>query len=87
MTLYLYNIGETVPRIIIEHVSAYSTDRIITEEGETFGPLAEDVEFSATPDCSGTLRAEWSMNHPTMKVRLEEVEALLAGLLFGGVTE
>ena len=37
-----------------------------------------------TADCSETLRADWRRDHPSAEERMEELEALVAGLLFGG---
>ena len=86
MTLYLYRIGEAVPCLTIEHAVSY-TDAEVTAviNGETvvYTPLAEDCELSTKQDCSETLRADWRSAHPSVQIRIEELEALMAALLFG----
>lgn len=84
MNLYLYRMGETAPLLEIEDVAEYTADAVVTETGETYGPLAEDCELSSVPECTETLRADYRTAHPTQETRLEELEELMAALLFGG---
>lgn len=84
MTLYLYKTGTRVPALTIEHVTSYTDSRAVTEDGAVYGPFAEDAELSSLPDCSEALRAKWRAGHPSQEERMEELEALVAGLLFGG---
>ena len=84
MTLYLYKMGTATPTLTIENVESYTDNRVVTTEGEVYGPLAECFELSSLPDCSESLRAAWTAQNPPAEARLAEVEALLAGLLFGG---
>lgn len=84
MTLYLYEIGANVPKLTIEHVVSYTDQEVVTAEGRVLGPLADGVELSAKPDCSGTLRADWREGNPSQERRIEELEALMAEMLFGG---
>lgn len=87
MTLYLYKTGTGTPEITMEDAVSYTADRVVTADGTVYGPFAEDCELSATADCAGTLRADWRRDNPTAEARLEELEALMAGLLFGGEAE
>lgn len=87
MNLYLYRMGEQAPLLEIENVVEYTADAVVTEFGETYGPLAEDCELSSVPECTETLRADYRMAHPTQETRLEELEELMAGLMFGGEGE
>lgn len=84
MTLYLYKIGTSAPLLTLEDVASYTADQAVTEDGAVYGPFAGDCELSSLPDCSETLRADWRRTHPTQEDRMEELEALMAGLLFGG---
>ena len=84
MNLYLYRMGETTPLLEIEDVAEYTADAVVTSSGETYGPLAEDCELSSVPECTETLRADYRAAHPTQETRLEELETLVAALLFGG---
>lgn len=59
MNLYIYKIGTNVPVLTIEDAVSYTDNRVETGTGAVFSPLAEDCELSATPDCTGTLRADW----------------------------
>ena len=59
MTLYLYKIGTSVPVLTIEDAVSYTDNEIRTADGTVYSPLADDVELSLTPDCAGTLRADW----------------------------
>lgn len=84
MTLYVYKTGTDVPVLTIENAVSYTDSRAETADGGVYGPFAEDVELSSLPDCSETLRADWRGDHPSAEERMEELEALVAGLLFGG---
>lgn len=59
MTLCLYKIGENGPTLTIEDVVSYTDNEVRTADGAVYSPLAEGYELSATPDCTGTLRADW----------------------------
>lgn len=87
MKLYLYNIERKTPVLTLEDAVSYTANQVVTADGTVYGPFAEDCELSATEDCAGTLRADWRRDHPTAETRLEELEALMAGLLFGGEAE
>ena len=87
MTLYLYRIGTEVPILTIENVQNYTADSVTAEDGAVYRPLAEDYELSGKADCSETLRADYRAAHPTQETRLEELEELVAALLFGGEGE
>lgn len=88
MTLYLYRIGSAVPVLTIENVQGYTAERVMAldEAGNAvvYTPLAEDCELSRKADCSEALRAAYRAAHPDEKTRLEELEALVAELLYGG---
>lgn len=84
MTLYLYRTGTVVPALTMEHVESYTDSRAVTEDGTVYGPFGADCELSSLPDCSETLRADWRRAHPSQEARMEELEALVAELLFGG---
>ena len=86
MTLYLYQTGAHAPVLALEHMVSYTADQVVTEAG-CYGPLAEGCELSATPDCSGTLRADYRRDYPSAETRLEDLETLVAELLFGGDAE
>lgn len=83
MTLYLYRIGTPVPLVTMENVVSYTDMEVVTTEG-TYAPLDEGCELSKTADCTGTLRADWRAAHPSDRIRIEELEAVVADLLFGG---
>lgn len=91
MTQYLYRIGTSVPVLTIENVQSYTADSVMavdaTGNSVVYAPLAEDCELSSKVDCSETLRADWRAAHPSDKTRIEELEALMAELLFGGESE
>ena len=87
MNLYLYRLGENVPILEIEDVTDYTEDTVTTKTGGTYGPLAEDCELSSVPECTETLRADWRKRCPSQETRLEELETLVAALLFGGEGE
>ena len=83
MDLYLYRIGTVEPLLRFEKVLSYTDSRVVTEDG-VYEPLAENSELSFLPDCSETLRADWRAENPTQEHRIEDLEELVAGLLFGG---
>lgn len=84
MKLYLYKTGTSVPELTIENAASYTDREVVTAGGEVLGPLAEDMELSETADCTGTLRADWREANPSQERRIEELETLMAELLFGG---
>lgn len=84
MNLYLYRLGESTPLLEIEDVKDYTADTVTRKSGETYGPLAADCELSSVPECTETLRADWRKRCPSQETRLEELEELVAGLMFGG---
>ena len=84
MTLYLYKTGTVWTVLTLENVVSYTTDQAAAADGSVYGPFADDCELSATPDCTGTLRADWREAHPSQETRMDELEALVAALLFGG---
>lgn len=84
MTLYLYKIGTVVPVLTIENAASYTDSNVVTEDGTIYGPFAEGYELSGKEDCSETLRADWRSANPAMQTRIEELEELMAELLFGG---
>lgn len=84
MNLYIYKIGTNIPALTIEDAAAYTADQVTAADGAVYSPLAEDCELSSLPDCSEALRAKWRREHPSAEERVEELEALVAGLLFGG---
>jgi len=83
MTLYLYKTGTNAPVMTIENVISCTDSEARTEEGAVYGPFPEDVELSSLPDCSEALRSDWRRAHPSQEERMEELETLMAGLLFG----
>lgn len=83
MKLYLYDRESGSILLELDNVVSYTDHAVLTEEG-VCGPLAENCELSETADCAGTLRADWRRDHPSAETRLEELEALMAALLFGG---
>ena len=91
MTLYLYKTGTGTPVLTIENAQSYTADSVtaLDEAGNSvvYAPLAEDCELSSKADCSETMRADWRAAHPSDKTRIEELEALVAALLFGGEGE
>ena len=84
MTLYLYKTGTGTPVLAMENAVSYTGSQVVTEDGTVYGPFAPDCELSSKPDCSETLRAQWRAAHPSPEERVEELEALMAELLFGG---
>lgn len=87
MTLYLYKTGTNVPVLTIEDVQSCTADAVTAADGTVYAPLAEDCELSSKADCSETLRADWREEHPDEGTRLDELEMLVAELLFGGEGE
>ena len=83
MKLYLYDTRTKKVLAEIEGVESYTDSQVVTPDG-TYSPLAEHCELSATPDCTETLRADWRSAHPSAETRIEELEALMAEVLFGG---
>ena len=83
MNLYLYNTADKTSLLKLEDVLSYTDSQVVTASG-VYAPLAEGWELSKTPDCAQTLRADWHRNNPDTATRLEELEALMAELLFGG---
>ena len=87
MTLYLYKTGTNVPVLTIEDVQSCTADAVTAADGTVYAPLAEDCELSSKADCSETLRADWREEYPDEGTRLDELEMLVAELLFGGEGE
>ena len=91
MTLYLYHIGTAAPLLRLERVQSYTAERVtaLDEAGNAvvYAPLAEDCELSSKADCSEALRAAWREANPDGKTRLDELEELVAALLYGGEGE
>ena len=91
MTLYLYKIGSSSLVLTIENVQGYTAERVtaLDEAGNAvvYAPLVEDCELSSRADCSETLRAAWREVNPDGETRLDELEELVAALLYGGEEE
>ena len=84
MTLYIYKIGTDQPVLTVENAQSYTADSVTAADGTVYKPLAEDYELSGRADCSETLRADYRAAYPTQETRLEELEELVAALMFGG---
>ena len=93
MTLYVYKIGTDTPALTVENAQSYTADSILAADGAVYAPLAEGYELSGRADCSQTLRANYRTAHPTQETHyglpvvdksLEELEELVAALMFGG---
>ena len=88
MTLHLYRIGTEVPVLTIENVQNYTADSVTAKNAEgnpiVYSPLAADCELSSKVDCSETLRADYRAANPDDKTRMDELETLMAELLYGG---
>lgn len=84
MTLYLYKLWTNTPMLTIENARSYTADSVTVEDRAVYRPLTEDYELSGRADCSQTLRANYRTAHPTQETRLEELEELVAALMFGG---
>ena len=87
MTLYLYKLGTNAPALTIKNARSYTADSVTAADGAIYRPLADDCELSGKADCSETLRADYRAAHPTQETRLEELETIVAALLFGGEGE
>lgn len=91
MTLYLYKIGSSSLVLTIENVQGYTADSVTAKNAEgnpiVYSPLAADCELSSKADCSETLRAAWREANPDGETRLDELEELVAALLYGGEEE
>ena len=91
MTLYLYHIGTAAPLLRLERVQSYTAERVtaLDEMGNAvvYAPLTEDCELSSKADCSEALRAAWREANPDGETRLDELEELVAALLYGGEGE
>ena len=91
MTLYLYKTGTSAPVLTIENAQSYTADAVtaLNTDGMavTYAPLAADCELSSKADCSETLRAAWRAANPDNRTRIEELEELVAELLYGGEDE
>lgn len=87
MTLYLYKIGANTPALTVKNARSYTADSVTAEDGAVYKPLAEDYELSGKADCSESLRADYRATHPSQETRLEDLETLVAELLFGGEGE
>ena len=87
MTLYVYKIGTNIPVLTVENAQSYTADSVTAADGVIYRPLADDCELSGKADCSETLRANYRAAHPTQETRLEELEELVALLMFGGEGE
>lgn len=83
MDLFLYDTASGQRLLLIRDVQSYTADRVVAADG-VYGPLADGVEFSSLEDCSETLRADWRTANPSPETRIEELETLVASLLFGG---
>lgn len=84
MTLYLYEIGTDQPVLTVENAQSYTADSVTAADGTIYAPLTEGYELSGKVNCSETLRADYRAVHPTQETRLEELEELVAALMFGG---
>ena len=91
MKLFLYRTGTRNPLLMIENVQSYTAQRVTALDAEgnpvIYAPLAEDCELSSREDCSEALRAAWREANPDGETRLDELEELVAELLFGGEEE
>ena len=87
MTLYLYEIGTAKPVLTVENARSYTADSVTAADGTVYAPLAEGYELSGKADCSETLRADYRAAYPAQETRLEELEELVAVLMFGGEGE
>ena len=86
MTGYLYQAATRQLLLTIEHVRSFTNDRIEDDRGGLYGPFAEGVELSLTPDLKETRFSDWTAAHPSADTRLDDLETLVAQLLFGGET-
>ena len=84
MKLYLYNKENKKIISSIDGVVSYTGTQVNTENGKVYGPLAKWVELSSKEDCSECLRSAWAAGHPSQEERMEQLEELMAELIFGG---
>ena len=76
MELYIYNKQNKTVVSKIEKVSSYTDNKIVTEDGFVYTPLADFVELSSTADCSETLRQDWkNSQEPSSEEVLLEIAA------------
>ena len=91
MTLYLYRVGTAETVLTIQNVQSYTAEQVtaLNEDGTMnfYSSLAEDCELSSRADCTETLRADYRAAHPMQETRINELEALVAELLYGGEGE
>ena len=87
MTLYFYEIGTDQPVLTVENAQSYTADSVTAADGTVYAPLAEGYELSGKADCSETLRADYRAAYRAHETRMEELEELVAQLLFGGEGE
>ena len=91
MTLYLYKTAAKTVVMCMENVRSYTADSVTAKNAEgnpvVYSPLAADCELSSKADCSEALRAAWREANPDGETRIEELEALVAELLYGGEGE
>ena len=83
MKLYAYDRETKELLMELDGVTAW-TDTSVTTEGGVYSPLADNLDLSKTADCAATLRAYYRGSNPAPEQRLEDLEALMAELLFGG---
>lgn len=84
MRLFLYQVENKKNQIVLENVVSYTNNQVVLASGIVYEPLAVGWELSEQEDCSETLRADWQNANPSPETRLEELESLMADLLFGG---
>ena len=80
-------IGTDQPVLTVENARSYTADSVTAADGTVYAPLAEGYELSGKADCSETLRADYRAAYPAQETRLEELEELVAALMFGGEGE
>lgn len=81
MKLYVYNTDSMTLVNELDAVS-YNGDGAQLEDG--FCYLGDKLEISETPDLSQRLRKMWSDRNPSATERLNLLEELLVGLIYGG---
>ena len=86
MKLYAYDRETKELLMELDGVTGW-TDTSITTQSGVYSPLMENLELSETADCAGTLRADYRSANPSADRRLEDLETLMAELLFGGDRE
>lgn len=88
MTLYVYKIGTNIPVLTVENAQSYTADSVTAADGAIYRPLADDCELSGKADCSeDSAGPNYRAAHPTQETRLDELEELVASLMFGGEGE